>query len=289
VVVAIVTLAAIVFRATAFVVRTGECAIVTRFGRPLDVVDTPGLHAKLPWPVGEVATVDLRRRIYETGHTEMLTRDKKNVIVRVFAVWEVQDPLLFFQAIGDFAGADGKLDGLLTNAAIGTLGAYDLSAMVSTEPSDLKVDAIEADLLAATAPVALASYGVGVEQIHLERLSLPEENVKAVFEQMRAERKQYAAKFKAEGDRDASRIRSEADLEAARIQAEGAEAEAKIRGDSAAEVARTYADAHRVDPELYRFTRSLDALGKVVGPNTTLVLRTDAPPFSLLQSEGPTR
>jgi membrane protease subunit HflC len=126
---------------------------------------------------------------------------------------------------------------------------------------------------------------VEIEQIRLERIALPEENVKAVFEQMRAERRQYAARFRAEGEREASRIRSEAELEAARIRAEGAEQEARIRGQSAAEVAKIYADAHRVDPQLYRFTRSLDSLDQLVTDKATLILRTDAEPFSLLQSQ----
>ena len=119
---------------------------------------------------------------------------------------------------------------------------------MSTNPADLQVDQIESELLASTAPVALRSYGVAIEQIRLERIALPEENVTAVFEQMRAERRQFAAKFEAEGNREASRIRSEAELEAARIRAKGAEEEARIRGKSAAEVAKTYADAHRIEP-----------------------------------------
>src|SRR5207248_3340004 len=229
----------------------------------------------------------MRRRVYETGQTEMLTRDKKNVIARTFVVWRIGDPLTFTQSIGIQGGAEGKLDGLLTNAAIGTLGGHDLSALVSTNPSDLHVDQIESELLASTAPVALRNYGVAVEQIRLERIALPEENVTAVFEQMRAERRQFAAKYEAEGEREASRIRSEAELAAARIRAKGAEEQARIRGESAAQVAKTYADAHRIDPELYRFTRSLESVDKLVTGNTSLILRTDSEPFSLLQSKEP--
>jgi membrane protease subunit HflC len=278
-------LGAIVFHAMAVVVREGEAVLVTRFGRPLRAATQTGLHWKLPWPIDEASVLDMRRRVYETGHTEMLTRDKKNIIARTFVVWRIGEPLAFTQAIGSEGGAEAKLDGLLTNAAIGTLGGHDLSALVSTNPSDLQMDQIESELLASTAPVALRSYGVTIEQIRLERIALPEENVAAVFEQMRAERRQFAAKFEAEGEREASRIRSEAELEAARIRAKGAEEQARIRGQSAAQVAKTYADSHRVNPELYRFTRSLDSLDKLVSGNTSLILRTDTEPFSLLQNK----
>jgi membrane protease subunit HflC len=278
-------LAAIVFYAMALVVPEGQAALITRFGRPLRAATQAGLHWKLPWPIDQATWLDLRRRVYETGHTEMLTRDKKNIIARTFVVWRIGDPLTFTQAIGNQSGAESKLDGLLTNAAIGALGGHDLSALVSTNPSDLQVDQIESELLQSTAPLALRSYGVSIEQIRLERIALPENNVAAVFEQMRAERRQFAAKFQAEGEKEASRIRSEADLEAARITAKGAEEEARIRGESAAKVAKIYGDAHRVDPELYKFTRSLDSLDKLVTGSTTLILRTDSEPFSLLQNK----
>ena len=285
-VVGTLALALIVFHAMAVVVTEGHTALITRFGRPVRAATQAGLHWRLPWPIDAASLLDMRRRVYETGHTEMLTRDKKNIIARTFVVWRIGDPLSFSQAIGIDGAAEAKLDGLLTNAAIGTLGGHDLSALVSTNASDLQVDQIESELLASTAPIALHSYGVAIEQIRLERIALPEENVTAVFEQMRAERRQFAAKFQAEGDREASRIRSEADLEAARIHAKGAEEEARIRGESAARVAKTYADAHRIDPELYRFTRSLESLDKLVTGSTSLILRTDSEPFSLLENKG---
>lgn len=278
-------LAAIFFSATAVVVKEGEAVLITRFGRPLRAATQAGLHWKLPWPIDARTTLDMRRRVYETGQTEMLTRDKKNIIARTFVVWRIGDPLTFTQAIGNQGAAEGKLDGLMTNAAIGTLGGHDLSVLVSTNPSDLQVDQIESELLASTAPMALRNYGVAVEQVRLDRLALPAENVTAVFGQMRAERRQFAAKFEAEGEREASRIRSEADLEAARIRAKGAEEQARILGESAAQVAKVYADAHKTDPELYRFTRSLDSLDKLVTGNTSLILRTDSEPFSLLQNK----
>jgi len=278
-------LAAILFHAMAVVVREGNAVLVTRFGRPLRIASQTGLHWKLPWPIDQASLLDMRRRVYETGHTEMLTRDKKNIIARTFVVWRIGDPLVFTQSIGATGNAEGKLDGLLTNAAIGTLGGHDLSALVSTTPGDLQVDQIERELLASTAPMALRSYGVTIEQIRLERIALPAENVQAVFEQMRAERRQFATKAEAEGEREASAIRSAAELEAATIRAKGTEEEARIRGKAAADVAKTYGDAHRVDPELYRFTRSLESIDKLVTGNASLILRTDSEPFSLLQSK----
>src|ERR1700679_331565 len=153
-------LIAIFFQATAVVVGEGQAVLITRLGRPLRAATQAGVHWKLPWPIDQASLLDMRRRVYETGHTEMLTRDKKNIIARTFVVWRIGDPLVFTPAGGAQGGAEGKLDGLLTNAAIGTLGGHDLSALVSTNPADLQTDQIEAELLASTAPVALHNYGV---------------------------------------------------------------------------------------------------------------------------------
>ena len=280
----LVAVLVIALSATGFVVPEGEAALVTRVGRPAATITSPGLHWKMPWPIDEAVRIDLRRRVFETGHSEMLTRDKKNVVVLSYAVWRVTDPLLFHQAVGSIEGAELKLDGLITNAAIGVMGRYDLSAIVSTDPSTLKLDALQNELLVATQTVAAERYGIAIERIAFKRVSLPEENTVSVFDQMRAERRQVAARFTAEGEQEAARIRSEADLEAARIRAEGSEEAARIYGEAEAEAARIYASAHNVDPELYRFLRSLETIDQVVGPQTTFILRTDSEPFRLLEA-----
>jgi membrane protease subunit HflC len=280
----LVAVLVIALSATGFVVPEGEAALVTRVGRPAATITSAGLHWKMPWPIDEAVRIDLRRRVFETGHSEMLTRDKKNVVVLSYAVWRVTDPLLFHQAVGSVEGSELKLDGLITNAAIGVMGRYDLSAIVSTNPSTLKLDALQDELLAATQTVAAERYGIAIERIAFKRVSLPEENTVSVFDQMRAERRQVAARFTAEGEQEAARIRSEADLEAARIRAEGSEQAARIYGQAEADAARIYAAAHNVDPDLYRFLRSLETIDQVVGPQTTVILRTDSEPFRLLEA-----
>src|SRR5579862_7895248 len=94
----------ILFSAMGVVVREGQAVLITRFGRPLRAATQAGLHWKLPWPIDQASLLDMRRRVYETGHTEMLTRDKKNIIARTFVVWRIGDALAFAQAIGNQTG-----------------------------------------------------------------------------------------------------------------------------------------------------------------------------------------
>ena len=280
-----VALLAIAYSAATTVVQQGTSAIVIRLGDPVRVLEDPGLYFKGPWPFEQVETIDVRRRTFETQHTEMLTKDKKNVVLDSFVIWSVADPLKFFQSIGNIEGADHKLNGLVTNAKIGVLGRYDLSALASTDPQALQTSNIEEELLQQTTTLALEQYGVEIQHIGFSRLSLPKENISAVFQQMRAERKKYAVEFRAQGEEVSTGIRSTTDTEVAMIQAKMTEEVSKIRGEAEAESARIYAEAHSKDPDLYRFIRSLETLEEVIGPKSTLILRTDAAPFDVLVDE----
>ena len=273
------------FYAFTWQLREGSVAIRLRLGRAVDVVDTAGLHGKLPWPIDQIAVLDGRRRVLKTRHTEMLTRDKKNVILLSYVVWRISDPLRFYQSVGTVEAGDSKLDGLVTNAKISVLGGYDLSALVSTKSEDLMTEEVESSILANVLTSADEKYGVRIEEVGFERLSLPESNTRFVFDQMRAERKQYAARYRAEGEREAQSIRSSTMLEVAQIRAEANEKAARIRGEAEAEAARIYAEAHSVDPAFYRFTRSLESMDTILNEKSHVVLRTDSAPFTLLQEK----
>lgn len=272
----------IVLSSMAFSVRERHTALVTRFGELVRTEAEPGLHWKLPWPIDKAVLIDGRKRVFETRHSEMLTRDKKNVILLSYASWQVAEPELFYKAVGTTEEAEKKLDGIVTNAKIGVLGRYDLSALVSTDPDELQSNAIEAEILSAVQESARSKYGIVVDQIGFKRLSLPEENIESVFDQMRAERAKVAAGFRAQGERDAAVVRSETDLEVAEIVAAAREEAARVRGEAEAEAAQIFAAAHRRAPGLFSMIRQLQSLEKVVGEEATLIMRTDKAPFRVL-------
>jgi membrane protease subunit HflC len=285
-IVALMIVTLIVASSTLVAVREGQVAVVTRFGAPRAVWREAGLHAKWPWPIEDVWTIDARLRLFNSRFAETLTRDKKNIVLRTFVVWSVREPLIFLQAVGDLASAEQRLDGLVTNAKNAVLGRYELVALASTDPARLKIAEIETDILTDVRTTARERFGLDVHQIGLKQLGLPPETVPFVFDQMRTERQQFAARYRAEGEREAAALRSQTDLEAARLRAEGTQKAAEIRARAEAQAARIYAEAQGRDPELYRFLRSLDSLKTLLGKRTTVILRTDAAPFTLLNTPG---
>jgi membrane protease subunit HflC len=266
-----------------FQVAGNESAVLTRFGSPVRTLAEPGLYFKWPWPVDTVNRFDARLAFYDTRLSEALTQDKRNVILPVFVAWRVADPLKFLQALGTPAAAPSKLDSLATSARNALLGRYDFAELVSTDPAKLKLAELETRLAEAIRPQALSAFGIAIEQVGLKRIALPETNTLYVFERMKAERGQYAAKFRAEGRREAEELRARTDAERTVLLADAQKFAEETRGQAEADAARIYAEAHAQDPGFYTFLRELETLRKVARENTTLILDTDTAPFNQLK------
>ncbi|MEM9387985.1 MAG: protease modulator HflC [Pseudomonadota bacterium] len=279
-----VCVVALLGSAIGYSVPQGHQAVVVRFGEVVRVTEQAGLHLKAPWPIERIVEIDARRRWLSTPPTELLTRDRKNIVLVTGAAWQTRDAVQFYRALGSLEQADEKINSLMVNAKIAVFGRYDLSALVSTDSEALQVERIERDVLEAVNEVSSSKYGVEVVHAGFQRVSLPEQNIVFVLEQMRAERRQFAARFRAQGSLQAAQVRSRADLEAARILSQAEEQAAQILGEAEAEAARIYVDAHRTNPDFYHFMRSLDSLARTLGRDAGVTLRTDSAPFELLIS-----
>ena len=117
-----------------------------RLGEVQQTIQEPGLRVRLPWPIEDLVRVDVRKRNFRSQNTEMLTKDNRNIILMSFALWSVEDPLRFYQAVGSLEEGDEKLEGLITNAKISILGGYNLSALASTDEGAHKYAEIEETL-----------------------------------------------------------------------------------------------------------------------------------------------
>ena len=283
-VLAAVALGLIAFFGFTFQVQERQLALVLRFGAPRSVVTQSGLHFRLPWPFEEVRHYDGRLRYQESGFLETLTRDKKNVVLQTWTTWQISDPLKFATAVGNDEQASKYLDDLTTNATNGVMGNYDLTALVSLDEGDLKIEKIEGDLFDQVADSAQRQYGVRVTAVKLRRVGFPSSNMASVLNQMSADRQKQVVRLAAEGERDASAIRGDADVQAATIRANAQEEAAAITAQSEKDVSAIYAAAHSKDPELFKFLTKLRVLEAAVNESTVLVLRTFQSPFDVLSA-----
>lgn len=270
--------------ACAFLVHEAEHVIVLRFGRPMRVIQQPGLHFRLPMPMELLVRIDRRLQHAEIRLSESLTRDQRNVIVPVFFTWRVTEPLLFHTAVRDLESARQKLDALVTSARNTVLGRHDFAHLVGDERAGASIPVLEAEILALAAPDALKQLGITLVGSGITQIQLPEANTEAVFRRMRAERRREATQYRAEGRAKAAEMKAETDKEASFLIADARRKAEETRGRAEAEAASAYASAHGQDPSFYRFLRELQSLRTIVDKNTTLVLDTSVAPFHWLKS-----
>ncbi len=274
------------YSAFCYQVSEVEQAVVTRFGRPVRVVTEPGLGWKLPWPFESVTRFDARLEVLEGRISEALTADKRNVILPFFAVWRVEDPLQFLRSTqGSLPGFRTKLDSIVTSARNAVLGRYSFDQLISVRPGEVKLVDIEREIATSVAATVRETFGVKIESVGIRQLALPAANTPFMFDRMRAERAQYAAQFRAEGQRKADEIRSVAEAEKTALVASARQFADQKRGEAEAAAARITTAAYARDPELFRFLRELEALRKVAGRNITLVADDRTPPFQLLKPD----
>ncbi len=272
----------ILFQTIVLPLPEGYSAVITHFGKPERVVTEAGPYITWPWPVDKAYFFDCRRKVYNTKFTQTLTKDKKSIILLSYIIWKVDDPLKFLQAVGNTRSAEEKLEGMVSSSKNNVLGNYDLNNLVSTKPDQLKISEIEAQILEAVKQQASDNFGIGIETLGIKRLAYPENNIEAIFKEMRAERALYASEYRAEGRKQAAIILSETDLEIAKITAEATRKSAEIKGEADREAAEIYANAHKKGRDFYKFTKSLEAIEKMSEKNSVFILRSDQSPFDAL-------
>jgi modulator of FtsH protease HflC len=275
-----VALAVVAFVAfnTLFVVDQTQQALIVQLGNPVKVIKEPGLAWKVPF-VQNVIMLNKRVLALPGESGPIITQDRKNILVDAFARYRISDPLQFYTAVrGSEEVARARLQPILNASLRRVLGEQQFTALLSGERSAL-MRAIRDELAAGA-----KSLGVQVVDVRIQRSDLPEANLPAVFNRMRAERQRVAEGSRAEGDQKAQELRSAADRQVTIIKATATQKSDILRGEGEAERNRILSEAYGRDAEFFAFYRSLQAYEESMGAdNTTMVLSPDSPFFRYFQ------
>lgn len=284
-------LIALIISACIVLVNPGEAVVITRFGNPVRVLTAPGIALKLPQPIENSQVVDLRMLTTSSGLYDVGTRDGLRILIQAYIAWQVPDDpdhiRQFLRATRNQPAIAAEQLRSFTGSALEIIASgYDLANLVNTKPSQIRLSQFENALQQRVNDQALHVYGISIRQVGLERLTLPAQALAATIERMKAERDTVAAERSAEGERAASQIQSDANRDSRVLIAQATADAAAVEAKSRITAAGIYKQAYSGDPKLYTLLRSFDTLDRVIGPNTRLILRTDAAPFRVLV-EGP--
>ena len=274
--IAIFTLIILFVLSTIIVVDETEQIVILQFGKPIQTITDPGLNFKFPAPIQVSNSFDKRLLEYDVPPEEILSRDKKSLIIDNYVRWRIVDPLLFLQTVRAIPTAKTRLDDIVYSELRQELGNHDMAEII-TETRELIMEKVTIASNEET-----SKYGIEVIDVRIRRVDLPRENEASIYARMEAERKRQANKFRSEGEEEAQKIRAATDRDKTVILAEAYKTAQKIRGEGEAEALDIYAKSFSKDPDFYEFLRTLETYEKVIDKKTTLVLPGDSKLFKAL-------
>ena len=261
---------------TIIIVDETEQIVILQFGKPVKTLKDPGLNWKLPAPLQTANSFEKRLLEYDVPPEEILSRDKKSLIIDNYVRWKIVDPLLFLQTVAAVPTAKTRLDDIVYSELRQELGTHDMVEII-TENRELIMDKVTKASNEET-----SKYGIEVIDVRIRRVDLPKENEASIYARMEAERKRQANKFRSEGEEEAQKIRAATDRDKTVILADAYKTSQKIRGEGEAKALDIYATSFSKDPEFYEFVRTLETFEKVIDDKTTLVMPGDSKLFKEL-------
>ena len=256
------------------VTAENEYTLVLRFGKIDRIESKAGLSLKVPF----VETTDkLPRRIllYDLSASDVITKDKKTMIVDSYVLWRITDPQVFARTLNrSLSGAESRIDAAVFNATKNAISSLTQNEVIAARDGELTTDIM--NLIGRS----MDSYGIEILSVEIKQLDLPDDNKEAVYERMISERNQIAASYQAEGDSEAKIIRNGTDKEISIMLSDANAKAASIIAEGEGEYMRILAESYNTEDrqDFYSFVRALDAAkNSLSGSNKTLIVPKDSP------------
>jgi membrane protease subunit HflC len=262
-------IAIVILSSSMFTVHMTQNAVVLELSKPKEIITEPGLYFKIPF-IQKVRYFSKQLLDNDSNPTEVITKDKKNLLVDNFTMFRIVDPLKFLETVRGERSARARLDDIIYSELRVEIGTHDLHDVV-TETRDSIMAKVTKE-----ANVKAAEYGIEVVEVRIKRTDLPPEVANSIFNRMRTERERIAMEYRSEGKEEATKIRAETDKEKTILVAQAYKQEQIVRGEGDAQATKIYADAYSKDQKFYTFMRSMEAYKKSLKTDTTLLMSEDS-------------
>jgi membrane protease subunit HflC len=236
----------------------------------------------------------------------MPTRDKLYITVDNFARWRIADPKRYFESLRDTRTALSRLDDAIGGATRSVIAKHDLIEVIRSDknrkaalPDDLIETGIPSNLptirfgrqsldqeILKAAKSKATLWGIELIDVRFKRINYKAGVIDKIYDRMRTERQQIAAKYISEGEGEAAKIKGRMEKELLEIQSMAYRQEQEIKGKADAEATQIYAAAYNSSdkaPAFYQFLKTLDTYSKTIDRETTAVMTTDSDLFRLLK------
>lgn len=212
------------------IVPQSETMIVERLGKYNRTLKT---GVNIIWPIiekikaiegprGYSTHIDLRETVLEIPPQNVITKDNVGIEINAVLYFQISDPVKMAYEIANFHGAINKLTQTTLRNVIGELELDQTLSSRDTINTKLKKVLDE----------AADKWGIKVTRIELQDITPPEDILKAMTQQMEAERNKRAQILSAEGTKQAQILAAEGSREAQIQQAEGEKQATVLRADA---------------------------------------------------------
>jgi len=268
---AAIAVALVLLGSAMFTVQQTEQVLITQFGKPVRMIEQPGLFAKIPF-IQNVISFDRRILTLELPGEEVILGDQRRLIVDSFTVFRITDPLLFFQSVGGTeAGIRARLNSIISSSLRRVLASNTLLAVLSADRTRIMA-AIRTQV-----NDEMKGFGIAIEDLRIRRADLPPENTQAILSRMQSERERIARQARAEGAEASARIRADAERDRTVLLAEARATAERLRGQGEADATRIFNRAFGADPVFFNAWRTMQAYREALGNGSTrLVLSPEA-------------
>lgn len=262
-------LAIVLASSSMYTVNMTQTAILLELQKPKKIIKEPGLYFKIPF-IQKVKYFSKQLLDNDSPPAEVITKDKKNLLIDNFTVWKIADPLKFLETVRNVRGAEARLDDLLFSELRVEIGTHRLIDIV-TETREAIMDKVSSE-----ANKKASEYGIEIVAVRIKRTDLPPEIANSIFNRMRTERERIAKEYRSEGREEATKIRAETDKEKTILIADAYKKEQEVRGEGDGISTKIYADAFQKDTKFYTFMRSMEAYKNSLKTDTTLLLSKES-------------
>jgi modulator of FtsH protease HflC len=280
-----------------FIIKEGQQAMITQFGKPIgDSKTEAGFYFKMPF-VQDVNYFDKRVQIWDGEPNQIPTNDKTYVYLDVTARWRITDALQYMQAVKTEVRAKSLLDDIIDgtvrdmvnkNNLIEIIRSSDWSTETMTKkdidntPPSRGRDVISDMVLEAAAKVT-PQYGIELLDVMFKRVNYIESVRLKVYDRMISERKRIAAEKRSTGEGQKAEILGKVERELKVVLSEANREASEIKGKADAEATKIYGDIYGQDPEFFSFYKTLESYSEVIGDNTSLILSSDSELYKYLK------
>jgi membrane protease subunit HflC len=261
-----------------FTVSQTELVLITQLGQPVRVIDTPGLHAKVPF-IQTAIVFDKRLLDYESPPEEVILGDQRRLIVDSFTRYRITNPLEYYQAVGPTEdGIRARLNSVVTSSLRRVLGNETLLDVLSKQRDRIMGE------IRQQVDGEMHGFGVSIVDVRIRRADLPPENTAAILQRMQSERDRVARQARAEGAEASAKIKADADRQKTVLLAEARAGADRLRGEGEAQAIAIYADAFQRDPQFFATWRTYQAYKDAFsGGHSRIILSPDNDFLRLMQ------